>query len=137
MKIVNEYELDLNTFEAWSGAVDTLNRVINEGKTAVLEAVLEDIYPDGLDETALNDILWFEEEWVFEVCGIRSESVICEELEEAKEELAELMENYESDIDDEDLTEDEKEEIWTDSYADEAEEIKERIAELEEELENI
>ena len=82
MKIT--YELDLNSFEAWSGAVCTLNRVIEEGKTAELEAVLEELYPDGLDETTLNDILWFDDEWVFELCGIRSESVIREELEEAK-----------------------------------------------------
>lgn len=134
MKIT--YELDLNSFEAWSGAVDTLNRVINEGKVDILESVLEDIYPDGLDETALNDILWFDEEWVYEVCGIRSESVIREELKEAQEELEELMENYMNDIDDEELTDEEKEEIW-ESYKDEIEEAQDKVNELEEELENL
>ena len=130
------YELDLNSFEAWSGAVYTLNRVIEEGKTAELEAVLEELYPDGLDETTLNDILWFDDEWVFEVCGIRSESVIREELEEAKEELAELMENYESECD-EDMGAAEKSLIWLNDYMDEVAELEEKIAELEEELENI
>ena len=90
-----------------------------------------------MDETQLNDILWFEEDWVFEVCGIRSESQIREELEEAKEELAELMENYEDECNDEDLTDEEKAEIWEENYKDDAEELEERIAELEDELENI
>ncbi len=135
MKIYSE--TSLYNFEAWSGAVDTLNRVIAECKAEELEAILEDLYPDGIDETSLNDILWFEEDWVFEMCGIRSESQIREELEEAKEELAELVENYESECDDEDLTDEEKAEIWEESYKDEAAELEEKIAELEEELENI
>ena len=135
MKIYSE--ISLENFEAWSGAVDTLNRVIEEGKTAELEAILEDLYPDGLDETQLNDILWFEEDWVFEVCGIRSESQIREELEEAEEELAELMEDYESECDDEDLTDEEKTEIWEENYKDEVTELEEKIAELEKELDNI
>ena len=90
MKIT--YELDLNTFEAWSGGEDTLNRVINEGKVNQLESILEELYPDGLDETSLNDILWFENEWVYEMCGIRTETEIREELEEAKEEQEAFIE---------------------------------------------
>lgn len=153
MKIT--YELDLNTFEAWSGAVDTLNRVIAEGKTDELESVLNDIYPDGLSETQLNDILWFEDEWIFETLGIRSESVINEELKEAKEELTELKEAFQDELEEEterynsnrelsgmnELSEREKSmlgaKIWADNYAQDAGEIEERIAELEEELENI
>ena len=135
MKIYSE--ISLENFEAWSGAVDTLNRVIDEGKTAELEAILEDLYPDGMDETQLNDILWFEEDWVFEVLGIRTESQIREELEEAQEELEELVENYRDDCDDEDLTDEEKAEIWEENYKDDAKELEEKIAELEEELDNI
>lgn len=130
-------DISIASFGAWSGAIDTLNRVIEEGKADVLEAVLEELYPDGMDETQLNDILWFEPDWVFEMCGIRSKSVIREELEEAQEELEELMENFADDTDDEDLTEEEKVEIWKSYYADEVEELKEKIAELEEELESI
>lgn len=134
MKIT--YELDLNSFEAWSGGEDTLNRVINEGKVDELEAVLEDCYPEGMDETSLNDILRFESDWVFEMCGIRSESVIREELEEAEAELEEILQDYEFALDDDDLTDEEKVEIY-DAYKDDIQEAKEKIAELEEELENI
>ena len=67
------YELDLNTFEAWSGAVYTINRVREEGKCRELEYVLEELYPDGMTETQLNDLLWFEREWLYETLGISDE----------------------------------------------------------------
>ena len=47
------YELDLNRFEAWSGAKETLERIQREGKCSLLEQILEDIYPDGMTETEL------------------------------------------------------------------------------------
>ena len=71
MKI--SYELDLSTFKAWSGAVDTLNRIQHEGKCEALEAILEDIYPDGMTETELNDLLWFEPDTVYEWLDMRTE----------------------------------------------------------------
>lgn len=55
------YELDLNSFKAWSGAIDTLDRIKREGKCEELESILEDTYPDGMTETELNDLLWFDE----------------------------------------------------------------------------
>ena len=67
------YELDLNTFEAWSGAVYTINRVREEGKCGELQYVLEELYPDGMTETQLNDLLWFEREWLYETLGISNE----------------------------------------------------------------
>lgn len=130
-------ETSLADFEAWSGAVATLDRIIAENKCDELEAILEEQYPDGMSETELNDLLWFEDELVFEWLGIRTESEIRQELEEAEEELEELMQNYEDECDDEELTDEEKTEIWENDYKDDFEEIKEKIAELEEELENI
>ena len=47
------YELDLNSFQAWSGAKDTLDRIQREGKCGLLEQILEDTYPDGMTETEL------------------------------------------------------------------------------------
>ena len=67
-------ELDLTRFEPWSGAVDTYERIYNEGKLDDLESLLEELYPEGIDETQLNDLLWFEEEWLFECLGIEEEN---------------------------------------------------------------
>lgn len=71
MKIT--YDLDLNTFGAWSGAVETLDKIKEEGKCEDLEWILEDLYPDGMTETELNDLLWFEPETIFEWLGITEE----------------------------------------------------------------
>ena len=129
------YELDLNSFEAWSGAKETLERIQREGKCAELENVLEELYPDGMTETELNDLLWFDSESVYEWLGIRSESQIEKEIEEAEEELEEKLSDLEFDLDD-DLMEEERKDI-IESYQPEIDEIKERISDLKEELEEI
>ena len=129
------YELDLNSFQAWSGAKDTLDRIQREGKCAELENILEELYPDGMTETELNDLLWFEPETVYEWLGIRSEGQIEKEIEEAEEELEEKLSDLEFDLDD-DLTEEERKDI-IESYQPEIDEIKEKIADLKEELEEI
>ena len=130
------YELDLNSFEAWSGAKDTLDRIQREGKCGLLEQILEDTYPDGMTETELNDLLWFDSESVYEWLGIRSEEQIEKEIKEAEEELAEVQSNLEDDLDDDELTTEERAEI-IESYQPDIDEIKERIVDLKEELENI
>ena len=129
------YELDLNRFEAWSGAKDTLERIQREGKCTELENILEELYPDGMTETELNDLLWFEPETVYEWLGIRSEEQIKKEIEEAEAELEDKISDLEFDLDD-DLTEEERKDI-IESYQPEIDEIKERIADLKEELEEI
>ena len=68
MKITSE--ISLKNFKAWSGAKDTLNKLIELDKCDDLEFILDDLYPDGLTDTQLNDILWFEDEWIFETLGI-------------------------------------------------------------------
>ena len=128
------YELDLNSFQAWSGAKDTLDKIIDEGKCEELEGILEDMYPDGMTETELNDLLWFESESIYEWLGIRSEEQIRKEIREAEQELNEMEDDMANDLDDETLTQEEREEI-IESYQDDINEIKERIAELKEELE--
>ena len=69
MKTFNENTTLVN-FDDWSGATDTKERIINEGKADEFDNLIEELYPDGLSETQLNDILWFEEDWLFEMLGI-------------------------------------------------------------------
>ena len=69
MKIYKD--IDIADFEAWSGGKDTLDAIIEAGKAAELESLLIETEPaDGWDETAVNDVLWFESEWLFEMLGI-------------------------------------------------------------------
>ena len=72
MKTFNENTTLVN-FDAWSGAVDTKERIIQEGKADEFDNLIDELYPDGLSETQLNDILWFEEDWLFEMLGISDE----------------------------------------------------------------
>ncbi len=71
MKTYNE--TTLANFDAWSGAVDTKQTILDNNKGDEFDSLIEDLYPDGLSETQLNDILWFESDWIFEQLGISEE----------------------------------------------------------------
>lgn len=70
--MIIKQEIGIEDFEAWSGAEKTLARIINEGAARDFEQAIEEIYPNGLTETELNDLLRFEPEWCFRVCGVWS-----------------------------------------------------------------
>lgn len=135
MKIYSE--INIADFKAWGGAINTLDKIIAEDKCDELEAILEDLYPDGINETELNDLLWFDDETVLGWLGIRTESEIRSELAEVKEELEELKQNYADDCEDENMTVEEKIKLWKSNYEDDILELEEKISKLEEELENI
>lgn len=137
------YELDLNTFEAWSGAVDTIDRIRNEDKVQELEEILDELYPDGMTETELNDLLWFDSDTVYEWLGMRTYEEVQEEIDEVQAEMQELRQNYADDCEElhekfHDLSfgelEAKKGELWAEYYADDMIELQEKLDELEEEL---
>ena len=65
--------LNLKDFETWSGATETKNIIINEGKEQEFEELIEEMYPNGIDATTLNDVLWFDQEYVLNTLGIETE----------------------------------------------------------------
>ena len=86
MKIYKDESL--RGFEFWSGAENTAQRIWKEqGSEGFdhLEAILEDLYPDGIDETELNDLLWFDAETVYEWLGIGDEKENKENEEDENE----------------------------------------------------
>lgn len=66
-------ETTLEEFDAWSGAVETKQMILDAGKADEFDALIEELYPEGIDETGLNDILWLEEDWIKEQLDIRDE----------------------------------------------------------------
>lgn len=66
-------EMGITEFEAWSGAKDTKQTIIDNNKEAEFDNLIEELYPNGIDETELNDLLWFEPEWIFESLEISNE----------------------------------------------------------------
>ena len=67
------YDLLDGNYKPWSGAVDTWNTIEDNGLLEDLDALLEDLYPDGLSESELNDLLWFDSDWILESLGISEE----------------------------------------------------------------
>ena len=63
-------ELNLADFNAWSGAKETKETILKHNKVRDFEYLIEELYPDGMTDTELNDLLWFESEWIFENLGI-------------------------------------------------------------------
>jgi hypothetical protein len=61
-------EIDLRNFEGWSGGESTL-ATLSYDQINTLQFILEDAYPEGIDETHLNDILRFETDWIAELLG--------------------------------------------------------------------
>ena len=57
MKIYEEK--NLRNFEFWSGGKYTAEKLTFD-ELAQIESILEDIYPDGVDDTTINDLFWFE-----------------------------------------------------------------------------
>lgn len=66
MKIYKEE--NLRNFEFWSGAKDRV-KYLTDDELDQIEAILEDAYPDGMDETEINDLFWFEEDTIAEWLG--------------------------------------------------------------------
>ena len=79
-------ETSLADFKPWAGAVSTYNRIFNEGKAGEFESLIEELYPNGTDDTTINDILWFETDWIYESLGITDEEDEDEEDEDEEDE---------------------------------------------------
>ena len=57
--------------ECWSGAIDTLQKIEEEGKETELMQLLLDIFADIPTEAEINDFLWFEDSYIYENLGIK------------------------------------------------------------------
>ena len=60
--------MSLYDFEFWSGAKDTAEALTNEDFDT-LEIILEEMYPDGIDDGWLNDLFWYESDTIAEWLG--------------------------------------------------------------------
>lgn len=59
--------------EVWQGAVDTLDRIEKEEKQDELMEFLESYFMDIPTMTEVNDLLWFESDYIFESLGMEVE----------------------------------------------------------------
>lgn len=67
MVVINE--CSLASFRWWGGA--ELNaRMLSLSEMEMLDDILIELYPNGINETMLNDLMWFEFEVVCDLLGL-------------------------------------------------------------------
>lgn len=93
MRIYTDFNIE--SFSAWSGAVDTKENIIKAGKADLFNSLFDDIFPDGCTETQMNDFLWFEDSYIYELLGLNEDG---EEPDEEEEETPDLsgFDNFDS-----------------------------------------
>ena len=62
MKVIKEV-CSAYDFDFWSGARDTV-KYLSDDEVKTIFSMLEEIEPDGMDETAVNDFFWFEDDTI-------------------------------------------------------------------------
>ena len=70
IKDVRDYELKN---ELLSGALHTLDTIIEKGKLQELIYLLDELFQEPVDIITINDLLWFEEYFIYEQLGIELE----------------------------------------------------------------
>lgn len=85
------YLNSIDEYEPWgTGATDTWNKIVDADKVEDLDRLIEDMYPDGITTTGLNDLLAYDWEWILGELGIS---------EDNGEELDESVKRSDGDID--------------------------------------
>ena len=64
-------EQNLRYFDFWSGARDRV-KYLTWQELDTIESILEDAYPEGMTETEINDLFWFEEDLIADWLGYES-----------------------------------------------------------------
>lgn len=73
MKITNEFT-GIANFEAWSGAIDTKETIVKHNKESQFDSLIEELYWEtGISDVGLNDLLWHDSDWVYEMLNIEIE----------------------------------------------------------------
>jgi hypothetical protein len=73
-------ETNLNNFEFWSSAKHNADLLTNVHLDAI-ECVLNEVYPDGISDTDLNDLFWHEFDTVLDWIGTDYETLTEEQGE--------------------------------------------------------
>lgn len=76
-------EFSIDTFEFWSGAKTTIENVRKAGKLAELEIIIEETFADETPTaTQINDMVWFDCEYIYEQLGLDKNGNLIEDIDE-------------------------------------------------------
>lgn len=73
MKLTREESL--SNFDFWAGAADRVKH-LTENELATIERELNELYPEGMSDTFLNDLFWFDFDFICELIGTDEETVL-------------------------------------------------------------
>lgn len=107
LKEAKIYKEDISGYTPWSGAVDTFDKIKEAGLLDELDALIDELYPEGISETQLNDILWFEPDFILDSLG----------LGEDEEEEEETEEDEDDDFEQDDISDDADSDTKEESYS--------------------
>ena len=74
-------EESLKNFQFWSGAKYLASR-LTEKEFDIIEELLEELYPDGMEETQINDFFWFDGDLIAQALGYKDEDDLMKSVEE-------------------------------------------------------
>lgn len=67
--------MDFTHYQPWGGAQDAYALIACHNKLDELDELITECYPEGLTEVKLNDILWFNKDWVLDYLGIEDKDL--------------------------------------------------------------
>jgi len=73
MKIITE--TNLTSFKFWAGATDLAHKLTYSELNEISEE-LEIIYPDGMTDVQINDLFWFDEDFICKAIGKNIDEVL-------------------------------------------------------------
>lgn len=71
MKVIKEV-YSFGDFDFWSGAENTAQVLDDNDDFETVMDELEELYPEGVTETTLNDMFWFESDFIANLLGYDS-----------------------------------------------------------------
>ena len=83
--MVYSKEFSVDTFPFWSGAKDTATDVREARKMDELQSLIEEMFADKETpptETAINDFVWFEREFIYDQLGLDENGELLDEDED-------------------------------------------------------
>lgn len=77
MEVITRNCYDSNDFyrlldNSWGGALDTLRDIEKADKEEEFMDLLEEYFADEVEDTELNDFIWFEREEIYDRLGLDS-----------------------------------------------------------------
>ena len=101
-------DMSLEDYESSEQGQETLDQIKEAGKIEQLDDLITEMYPNGVNETTLDDLLSYESDWLFDMLGM-SKAEDSDETDEVDADSADDLEVADTDEEAAEPAEDEEE----------------------------